>query len=392
MKNFKYPLAIEGTRDELEQLRIKIEELGYDNTGLPYGHDKILVTNLDGIVGKLGFLGSWAKSDYNRIVVSASNPDLVLALAAMTEGDEHTAGEWFVKIGSGDGTFTDGNLYKSIKPVTEMGAFICDNGKTNGYYTNPFNHFRKATKEEIIAHFSPKIFNGVTPTEPKTMEKKIIGYKLKDDCKQYEEAAASICYTGINSGKLSNNSFGNFTPNSEGAKLIQKAGVIDLWFEPVYEEKFKVGDYLYCLYYGAFNGKSNGKAGDVLRISSFENEMIYSQKVSFENGMIAASNGDLYTKYFRLATPEEIAKAQTKVITLGCKGGTFDVEVSKSRIWYGPEDASLNVATLREIVGMRRMIGKQYLFTPSHIDSGCKKQVPIQDWMRVLEAYDSLNK
>ena len=76
--------------------------------------------------------------------------------------------------------------------------------------------------------------------ESKDMEKKIIGYKLKEDFKQYEEAAIIIA-------TMSKESFYSLIPKvgynfGNGSKLyfrFKKAGVLDLWFEPVYAENSK---------------------------------------------------------------------------------------------------------------------------------------------------------
>lgn len=63
----------------------------------------------------------------------------------------------------------------------------------------------------------------------KDMEK-VEFYKLKKECQQYEAAAAGICADGCK--KL----YGNVGYHSDIEKL-KKAGVLDLWFEPVYRLK-----------------------------------------------------------------------------------------------------------------------------------------------------------
>lgn len=83
-----------------------------------------------------------------------------------------------------------------------------------------------------------------------TMKKEIIGYKLKEDCKQYEEAAARICeYDNCKLDSASSDI--DFLLNSQDKDNLQKAGVLDLWFEPVYkEEKFEAGSYVVITGYG----------------------------------------------------------------------------------------------------------------------------------------------
>ena len=68
--------------------------------------------------------------------------------------------------------------------------------------------------------------------ENKVMEKKIIGYKLKEDCKKYIPALDVICsYFADGAYK--------FEINSTYYEEFKKAGVLDLWFEPVYEKSSK---------------------------------------------------------------------------------------------------------------------------------------------------------
>lgn len=70
--------------------------------------------------------------------------------------------------------------------------------------------------------------------------KEIIGYKLKKNCKYYEGAAAKIC--GYKSEKLNTlyDDAVNFLKNSQNKLDIEKAGVLDLWFDPVYAQKEKM--------------------------------------------------------------------------------------------------------------------------------------------------------
>lgn len=76
-----------------------------------------------------------------------------------------------------------------------------------------------------------------------TMEKKIIGYKLVK--KEYEEAAVKIAYSKeaeVSSFTIHSQGY-NFMKDSACAKELKKAGVLDLWFEPVYEDAIKIAGY-----------------------------------------------------------------------------------------------------------------------------------------------------
>ena len=69
----------------------------------------------------------------------------------------------------------------------------------------------------------------------KSMEKEIIGYKLKEDCKQYEEAAIQI--TGfIKGGTKPFEEWMKDSADKEFVRSLRKARVLELWFEPIYKE------------------------------------------------------------------------------------------------------------------------------------------------------------
>lgn len=68
----------------------------------------------------------------------------------------------------------------------------------------------------------------------KKEEKKIIGYKIKPECTKYSNAITEIVQYEIKSGTYRLDT-GCLTSSAE--KTLKEAGVLDLWFEPVYEEK-----------------------------------------------------------------------------------------------------------------------------------------------------------
>jgi len=67
------------------------------------------------------------------------------------------------------------------------------------------------------------------------MKKKLIGYTLKPECEQYREAALKVIHS--RSLYLENREGYNCIPkNGSNVPKLKQAGVLDLWFEPVYEE------------------------------------------------------------------------------------------------------------------------------------------------------------
>jgi hypothetical protein len=82
----------------------------------------------------------------------------------------------------------------------------------------------------------------------KMENKEIIGYRLAKP--EYEAAAAGICGYGRKMAKVTDPLYSqydlNFLLDSDDRRSIEKAGVLNLWFEPVYKEKaptIKIGDY-----------------------------------------------------------------------------------------------------------------------------------------------------
>lgn len=159
--------------------------------------------------------------------------------------------------------------------------------------------------------------------ENKMENKKIIGYKLVKS--EYKDAALKIS----NATGNWENSLAEYDIEITQTRYIDKlkeAGVLDLWFEPVYEQKVKVGDYVYITADTSYVSKLfNGQVKKVTRVLSHAID-------------VEGADGGLHNHEFRLATPEEIKKATQvniqgykvniyfdyKTIELGCKKFTFD--------------------------------------------------------------------
>ena len=372
MKKFKYAIRITGFKEALEAFVPALIKLGYEEEDMEWTSQcKSLITNWNGNKGKLGYSVHGTDPDYGRTTVSASNPDLVLALAAAVDDNVYHKGEYMVNIVS--------------RQVEEAIMFVDQPVELREQYI-------KATKEEIIARFQ-----GATECKSMKEEKEIIGYKLRENFKYFESAAVSIVQTQAfnktaktfsDLNGLDNVNPGiDFEPSSLSSRLLKSAGVLDLWFEPVYKEEkpqFKVGDWVITT--TRQDGYEKPMIGELFKVTRVDLDcrMVYFgvvQAVSFDR--------------LRLATPEEIAAAQKKVITLRCDGGTFEIEVSKKGLYYSPESKWLVIADIRTIVrDYPSMSVSGYVFKPvvTHIDSGCKKNVPIADWKKVLDAYDSLQR
>ena len=145
------------------------------------------------------------------------------------------------------------------------------------------------------------------------MNKEIVGWKLKEDCKQYEQCAAHIVFDSSTHSKLETYSdrLYNVEDKSNGYYRLQKAGVLELWFEPVYFQKLKKGDWV-----------------TVIQDCDFKGRTIQLTKDSFKNvidGYDVAIFGICWSfpDQVRPATPEEIKAIQT------LKFGGYDVTFKK---------------------------------------------------------------
>lgn len=173
-------------------------------------------------------------------IVSASNPDLVLALAACVEGDEFHIGEVLEFHPYGIYAAKKGDLCVVTKLADDFVhvKWISETSQNDGGYT--YSDFKKADKNTIISHFAKqektkdmavdlgKPFNG----------KKITGYKFKPGYEKFRLAAERIM--GMQGGEtLTVEYFLRLENLGEFYNNLKDAGVLDLWFEPVYEEEKK---------------------------------------------------------------------------------------------------------------------------------------------------------
>jgi hypothetical protein len=235
MSNFITPVAMQVTFEQytrdLEQL---LKELGYkwnscktsEKDFLTYDYLNLNYQNLDTGIG--GVKKSWIKD--GTYLIKEYNPELFLALAAMTDVTDGVPGEYWKCINDKKNGFTYNLLYKANRSLDQWFAFITDAGSKGGYQGFNHSHFVKATKEEIINHFKNK-------TE---ILKNIIGYNLLE--KGYEKVALKVLDMP---NKTVYDPFIIFGAINYYLPKIKELGIMD-WFEPVYEEEtktFKVGNF-----------------------------------------------------------------------------------------------------------------------------------------------------
>jgi hypothetical protein len=209
------------------------------------------------------------------------------------------------------------------------------------------------------------------------MEKEIIGYNLKEP--KFRPLAEVIIPSLL----------AYETPHlrlQSSIEEIKSYGVLDIWFEPVYKEKFKVGDYLYCITRPFLT--ATARAGTIYKV-------VEADTLELENGFRVIGHSD-YTSCFRLATKEEIEKSiiRSEVIFIGnpkkevsinsqgsisCDGYDFSLEALK-RVRNRFDlaiDASISGLSIK----------------PTGFQIGCAAGTEIrkEDINKIIESYNKLN-
>jgi hypothetical protein len=149
-------------------------------------------------------------------------------------------------------------------------------------------------------------------------EKEIIGWKLKEDCEQYEDAVLTIL------------EIDEFNPIFENCDLsvewsiekIKKAGVLELWFEPVYKEKtlqFGGYDVIFEKVTSGVRITCNGETGTFSQIEAiynyFKPNSAYFKFGSQEVKSVTYMNGDSWNLDLEHINPIKIK--------IGCTAGTW---------------------------------------------------------------------
>ena len=131
---FTTPIAMKCTEEQFNEIKGKLVEMGYILYGITFGEKyRYLSSNFDNDVRCITDLAIGSKyfKECNPIIFESFNPDLFLALAAMTDKEDGIKGEWWKSGLTG-------------KLITQSGSS----------FSRPI--LRKATAQEIIEHFEKK--------------------------------------------------------------------------------------------------------------------------------------------------------------------------------------------------------------------------------------------
>lgn len=284
----------------------------------------------------------------------ANNPELFLALAAMTDGLDWVVGEYLITTEAMD---HDANKIFKCKSLSGSNFAI-------GWAENGSMNYIKATVQELINHFTPS--------------KKIIGYKCPHD----------LFAGNIKKGSI----FSIYSPHKlymyypENASRGVPTEIVHTW-EPVYEEGFKIGDYIFDEEYGVcqITGVHSMKNGVV----RYDRTPWSSGKASYDTSFYSDS---VLGERVRLATPQEIENSREEVFDMG----HFKLTLKGGKVFHQQEDITTFVKDLVEETNnyMNRLFtlgDKFYSAYPNEITfnkTGCEhSQTEFSDWRKI---YDKL--
>ena len=212
-------------------------------------------------------------------------------------------------------------------------------------------------------------------------------WKLKKDCEQYALSAINII-SFYHKGDFVKELNDYFKLNREELSYIgklKKAGVLELWFEKVYEEtpKFKEGDWVVCI------RKPFEKASVTLNKAA--QLTTYGNKGNLEFSGFAIIGDVDSTDCFRFATPQEIEDASTKVVRMGGDNG-FDLTIKGGKVFHKSEDITSFITDMKiwsesQLI-KQKQFGKYVAMIEDIIFSktGCEsKPTKLSEWLKISE-------
>ena len=210
--------------------------------------------------------------------------------------------------------------------------------------------------------------------------KKIIGYKLKPEFKNMRKAIEVI--TGFSNSDNDEEYFNRWlrtlSKPSGFLDRLSEAGVLDVWFEPIYKEEFKVGDIV------VITKRHDGNSlieGYLVKIVEIDNSKV---PYKVEDYLDIYQGETSWCQDVRKATEEEIAVTmkQTNVKTFNC--GDFVVIANKDRIII-KNKGSIPIDDFKQIliwydniVEEERITDYPIKFNLASIDIGYVKGIPIE--------------
>jgi hypothetical protein len=157
MRKFTQAVSMECTKERYESdLRDKMLAMGYkENNITDYDTCTIVSNNYKGEIGDVSNVYLIANDVRGRYFIDHYNPQLFLAIAAMSDSEVPLVGMHWMCINTWGEIFSKGKIYKS-----ECDDSITDNkGEEILEWTNIQGMFRPATLEELVSHYAKQAFD-----------------------------------------------------------------------------------------------------------------------------------------------------------------------------------------------------------------------------------------
>lgn len=176
-RKFVCPVSMECTQEEYDRdLKKPLEELGYEEYyRLPWSI--FFCDGLSTSQKKMGFCGKNSITYKRTHFINHYNPELFLALASMTEGEQPIKGEWCImECGKASCDYfakfeVKGSRIHASNWSTGVGTELM------GMYGGFNSIKRKATKEELIQHFSKEDMKIAPPYKLEDLVKDVSNVK-----------------------------------------------------------------------------------------------------------------------------------------------------------------------------------------------------------------------
>lgn len=140
-KNFITPVSMVCTQEQYKRdLRSPLLEMGYSERCDNFDNYPLLVNNCDDYLGLISDSSMCLRDALSRHFIDHYNPELFLALAAMTDDSKGISEEYRKLVTS------MGNDFIKVKDFSNIQITLAISGE--------YSTIRKATKEELIKHFN----------------------------------------------------------------------------------------------------------------------------------------------------------------------------------------------------------------------------------------------
>lgn len=231
-----------------------------------------------------------------------------------------------------------------IKSQFRGGFYLIDENTRK--VTHSSNRDKKDYEEITFEQFKKHIL--------KYQDMDIIGYKLKPSCLQYKSVAFEIVYKTSGTSSLYLSGDADFLkiandPDPGSISALKSAGVLDLWFEPVYDYGYKVGDWVWSKQDAIMGTDLYNRGANPFEILAI-NEQGFVYDLGSVEGNTDFNNGNRSCTYSmcnidRIATAEEIMAVTLSLPKINGYEGVL--RANKTEVKYGC--AYMSISKLRSI-------------------------------------------